>query len=55
MLFAVKNNLLKSQETGSSHFNLIFLKLFAIYQSEQNKAHGCNMSTWCYIIYVSML
>ena len=32
-----------------------YLKFFTIYQSGQNKGHGLNMSTSCYIIYLFLL
>ena len=35
----------KSNETGSKHFKLKFLKLFTIYQYGQNKRHGHRMDT----------
>ena len=27
-------------------------KIISIYQSGQNKGHGCNISTWCNTIYL---
>ena len=48
MLFANASKII----TGSEHFDLIFLKLFVIYQSGHKKGYGCNASTRRYIIYL---
>ena len=42
----------KSQETGSWHLNLIII--CNLPKWAHRKGHGCNMSTWCYIIYLFM-
>ena len=44
MLFAVENNVLKIIRNWFFAMQPDILKSFTIYQSGQNKEHGCNMS-----------